>query len=75
MRSPDAHLFAGLRELGPPARGPLAAALRELGPLEAAEEVIGEIRRLVDAGLLDLPLPTRGDTARRFHAFADALGA
>jgi alkylation response protein AidB-like acyl-CoA dehydrogenase len=71
MRRPDAHPFAGLRELEPPARGPLATALRELGPLETADEVIGETRRLVDAGLLNLPLPTRGETARRFHAFAE----
>jgi alkylation response protein AidB-like acyl-CoA dehydrogenase len=49
----------------------LAAALRELGSLETADDVIRETRRLVEAGLLTLPLPARGDTARRFHAFAE----
>ena len=40
MREPGPHPFAGLRELEPPHRGPLASALRELGPLETAAEVI-----------------------------------
>lgn len=71
MRDPGPHPFAGLRELEPPHRGPLANALRELGPLETAADVIRTARKLADAGLLSLPLPARGETARRFHAFAE----
>lgn len=71
MRESPAHSYGGMRELEPPVRGAFAGALRELGPLATAAEVIGETRRLADAGLLALPLPARGDTARRFHAFAE----
>src|SRR3569623_2005257 len=71
MREPAPHPFAGIRELEPPAHRPIANALRDLGTLETAADVIREARRLLDAGLLSLPLPARGDTARRFHAFAE----
>jgi len=71
MREPGPHPFAGLRELEPPHRGPLANALRELGPLETAADVITTTRKLAEAGLLALPLPARGETSRRFHALAE----
>ena len=61
MREPAPHPFAGMRELEPPARGPIATALRDLGTLETAADVLRVVRRLLVAGLLSLPLPARGE--------------
>lgn len=57
--------------LAPAVPLPLGAALASAGPLESARDVIAAAGWLLDGRQLDLSLPARGDTRRRYDALAE----